>query len=281
MKENTLEDLLLNETAPDAATQLVESPTPDLEDRKIIVSGGASGMGAATVRALSKAGADVCILDVQEDLGAQLADDVNQTGRSAFFHTDVSKPDQVARAVEQASDVMGGIDGVFHHAGILVVRPYHETSNDEWDRLMRINVDGAFYVTRQVIPHLLRAGGGDLVITASISSGLAFPLESGYCISKAAVLHLAKCIAVEYRDRGIRSNAICPAFTRTPHGATEIEQLSALGQSWSEGGLSEKQGRICEPEEVAQTVLFLLDRSKSGFINGQGIYLDNGWLAAG
>ena len=257
------------------------APCLKLAGRKIIVSGGASGMGASAVRAIADAGAEVCILDVQADLGASLAAEVSQVGRAHFLRTDVSRSDQVASSVETASELMGGIDGLFHHAGILVVRPYHETSDDEWDRLMRINVDGSFFVTRQVIPHLIRAGGGDLVVTASISSGRAFPLESGYCISKAAVLHLARCIAVEYRDQGIRCNAICPAFTRTPHGTTEIEQLSALGQSWGEEGLTEKQGRICEPEEVAQTVLFLLDRSKSGFINGQDIYLDNGWMAAG
>jgi NAD(P)-dependent dehydrogenase (short-subunit alcohol dehydrogenase family) len=251
----------------------------------LIVSGGASGMGEAAVRSLVRVGATVTILDVQEDAGVSLAQELSEQSADApqvhFFATDVSDPAQVSQAVEAAVEAMEGVDGLFHHAGVLIVRPYHLTSDAEWDKLMRVNVDGAFYVTREVIPHMLRAGGGDLVITASISSGRAFPLESGYCISKAAVLHMARCIAVEYREQGIRCNAICPAFTRTPHGTTEIEQLSALGQDWDTTELAQKQGRICEPEEVAETVLFLLDRERSGFINGQDIYIDNGWSASG
>lgn len=256
-----------------------------IKNRRLIVSGGASGMGAAAVRSLVQAGANVAILDIQQEAGAALAQELSEQATPSqnvqFFAADVSSPADVRQAVEAVVAAMGGVDGLFHHAGVLIVRPYHLTSDGEWDRLMRVNVDGAFYVTREVIPHMIRAGGGDLVITASISSGRAFPLESGYCISKAAVLHMAKCIAVEYRDQGIRCNAICPAFTRTPHGTAEIEQLSALGQDWDTTELAEKQGRICEPEEVAETVLFLLDRERSGFINGQDLYIDNGWSASG
>lgn len=256
-----------------------------LRNRRIIVCGGASGIGASTVRALVEAEAHVAILDVQREIGSALVDALSeragprQTVR--FFAADVSDPAAVRMAVDAAADVLGGVDGLFHHAGVLAVRPFHEMGDAEWDRLMRVNVDGAFYVTRDVIPHMIRAGGGDVVITASISSVRAFPLESGYCISKAAVLHMARCIAVEYRDAGIRCNAVCPAFTRTPHGTTEIEQLTALGQDWDSSALAEKQGRICEPEEVAEAVLFLLDREKSGFINGQDIYIDNAWSASG
>jgi NAD(P)-dependent dehydrogenase (short-subunit alcohol dehydrogenase family) len=256
-----------------------------LLNRRMIVCGGASGMGASTVRALVGAGAHVAILDIQQAAGSALADALGEQAsprqKVRFFAADVSDPVAVRAAVDAAADALEGVDGLFHHAGVLAVRPYHEMSDAEWGRLMRVNVDGAFYVTRDVIPHMIRAGGGDMVITASISSGRAFPLESGYCISKAAVLHMARCIAVEYRDAGIRCNAICPAFTRTPHGTSEIEQLVALGQDWDESGLAEKQGRICEPEEVAEAVLFLLDRDKSSFINGQDIYIDNGWSASG
>lgn len=242
-------------------------------------------MGSASVRALVEAGARVTILDIQEEAGASLVAELcaatGEANRVHFFNVDVSQSAQVSIGVDAALAAMGGADGLFHHAGILVVRPYHETSDEEWGRMMSINVDGSFFVTRALLPHFVEAGHGDIVITASISSERAFPLESGYCISKAAVLHLARCIAVEYRDQGIRCNAICPAFTRTPHGMREIEQLSALGQAWDDAGLAEKQGRICEPEEVAQTVVFLMDRSRSSFINGQGIYLDNGWVASG
>lgn len=232
------------------------------------------------VSLFAAAGADVVVLDVQKpdfDHLRQGPDD----GSLHYIEADVGDSDVIRAAVDEAVTKLGGIDGLFHHAGTIAVSRYHETTDDNWRRIMRTNVDGAFHVTREVLPHLIAQGGGDIVMTASISSERAFPLESAYCISKAAVLHMSRCIAVEYRDRNVRCNAICPAFTRTPHGMAEIEQLGALGADWSDRELEGKQGRICEPEEVAQAALFLMDRARSGFVNGDRIYLDNGWTASG
>ena len=122
--------------------------------------------------------------------------------------------------------------------------------------------------------------GGGIVITSSIGGEKGFALESIYCMTKGAVLQLARSIAIEYRDRGIRANAVCPGFVKTAHGLREIEELDGLGQQWNEADLAGVQGRLCEPEEVAAAALWLASDDAS-FVNGTALYVDNGWYAKG
>jgi NAD(P)-dependent dehydrogenase (short-subunit alcohol dehydrogenase family) len=145
---------------------------------------------------------------------------------------------------------------------------------------MDINVKSAFLVCRRAVKEMSDNGGGSIVITASIASELGYPLEAIYCMSKGAVLQLSRVIAAEYRDRGIRCNAVCPGFVKTAHGLREIDELDAAGQAWEEGALAEAQGRICEPEEVAAAVLFLAS-DEASFITGNALYVDNGWYTKG
>src|SRR5262249_56665633 len=138
---------------------------------------------------------------------------------------------------------------LFNHAGILAVGPFLETEEDEWDRLMAVNVRSMFLMTKAVLPGMLAAGGGSIVCTSSISAVAATPMEVLYDTTKGAVHMFARAIAVEYRDRGIRCNAVCPGFIRTPHGLREVDALTALGIDASETALKAQQGRMCEPEE--------------------------------
>ena len=246
-----------------------------LDGRVALVSGGAGGVGAAISRVLAEAGAAVEILDVQHEAGATLAAGLTDAGgRAHFTHADVSLAPDVAAAVGAVLARHGRVDVLVNHAGTIVVRAFHETSEEDWDRLMAINVKSMFLVTRAVLPAMLAAGRGAIVNTASISSFTASPLESAYCATKGAVLQLTRAIAVEYRDRGIRCNAVCPGFIRTPHGLREMAELIALGVDASESAIAAAQGRICEPEEVARVVHFLASDAAS-FINGEGIVVDN------
>ena len=127
---------------------------------------------------------------------------------------------------------------------------------------------------------MLKNGGGNIVITSSIGGEKGFAYESLYCMSKGAVLQLARSIAVEYRDNGIRCNAVCPGFVKTNHGLTEIKQLDQLGQNWNEKDLNSVQGRICDAGEVANAVLYLAS-DESSFVNGNAFYIDNGWDVKG
>ena len=169
---------------------------------------------------------------------------------------------------------------MFNHAGTIIVKPLHKSSEDDYNYLMDINVRSAFLVCNQVIPIMLKNKGGNIIITSSIGGEKGFALESLYCMTKGAVLQLARSIAVEYRDQGIRCNAVCPGFVKTNHGLREIKELDEQGQNWNETDLHAVQGRICKPEEIASAVLYLAS-DDSSFVNGTALYVDNAWYAKG
>ena len=255
---------------------------PDrFEGKTVVITGGAAGIGGVTSYQFSKDGAAVVILDIQKKAGEDLVQLIEKEGgKATFIETDVSDSKQVDAAFDKIAKDIGPYDILFNHAGTITVKPLDETTEEDYDRLMDINVKSAFLVCRRAVKEMSDNGGGSIVITASIASELGYPLESLYCMTKGAVLQLSRSIAAEYRDRGIRCNAVCPGFVKTAHGLREIEELDAAGQAWEEGALSEAQGRICEPEEVAAAVLFLASEEAS-FISGTALYVDNGWYTKG
>lgn len=251
------------------------------EGKSVLVTGGAAGIGLAAARMFAAEGARVSVIDIQEEAGQAFVEEIESTGGQAFFQAaNLANPEQTYKALGSVIREMGTIDTLFNHAGTIIVKPFHETTDEDYDRLMDINLRSAFMVTRKVVQHMKDHGGGSIVVTASIGSGKAFVYESLYCITKAAVLMLSNAIAVEYRDHGIRCNAVCPGFVKTAHGLREIDELDGLGQQWQEADLAATQVRICEPEEVASAALFLASEEAS-FINGTALYVDNGWFVKG
>jgi NAD(P)-dependent dehydrogenase (short-subunit alcohol dehydrogenase family) len=260
---------------------MIKEPNGRLAGRTAVITGGAAGIGRATSLAFSREGARVIIIDIQEVAGEETIKLIRQEGGEAdFFKADVSKSDQVEQAFNRIAEEIGPYDVLFNHAGTIIVKPLHESTEADYERLMDINVRSAFLVCRRALPEMAANGGGSVVITASIASELGYALESLYCMSKGAVLQLARTISVEYREQGIRCNAVCPGFVKTAHGLREIQELDAAGQQWEEGALADTQGRICEPEEVAAAVVFLAS-DEASFVNGVALYVDNGWYAKG
>ena len=252
-----------------------------LAGRTALVTGGAGGMGRAASLQFAAEGARVAILDIQREAGEATAASIEAAGGAALFvHADASDTAAVVDAIERVEGAWGTIDSLFNHAGSIVVKPLHETTDDDYARLTDVNQRSAFVVCREVIRRMLPAGGGRIVITSSIGGEKGFAFESLYCMTKGAVLQLARSIAVEYRDAGIRCNAVCPAFVKTAHGLREIDELDAAGQQWDASELDAVQGRICEPEEVAHAAAWLLS-DESSFVNGLALYVDNGWYARG
>ena len=254
--------------------------TGRLADKTAVITGGAGGMGRAAAVLFAAEDARIHILDIQAAAATEVVEEIATAGGGAsFIETDVSIADSVGAGVDAALDHLGRIDILVNHAGTIIVKPFHETTEAEWDRLMAINVKSMFLTTRAVLPGMLDAGGGVIVNTSSVSGVTAAPMESVYCVTKGAVLQLTRAIAVEYRDRGIRCNAICPAFVQTAHGLREIDELAALGEDFSAEVLATLQGRMCEPEEVARAALFLASDDAS-FVNGSAVFVDNAWTAA-
>ena len=252
-----------------------------LAGKTAVITGGAAGMGRAASLAFCKEGATIVILDIQKKAGEALVEELRAKGSIAhFIETDVSDEGQVEAAFDQVAKLVGTYNVLFNHAGTIIVKPLHETTAEDYDRLMAINVRSAFLVCRRAVKEMSDNGGGSIVITGSIASELGYPLESVYCMTKGAVLQLARSISAEYRDQGIRCNAVCPGFVKTAHGLREISELDSAGQEWQEGALDQAQGRICKPEEVASAVVFLAS-DESSFISGNALYVDNGWYAKG
>jgi NAD(P)-dependent dehydrogenase (short-subunit alcohol dehydrogenase family) len=241
-----------------------------LAGKTAIITGGAGGCGAAAVRLFIGEGATVGIIDRDSARGNALA---AETG-AVFAQADVSDEAEVIAAVAKLTSAIGPANVLFNHAGTLIVKPFLEMTAAEWDWLMAVNVKSMFLVTRAVLPGMIAAGGGAIVCTSSISAVAATPMEVLYDTTKGACHMFARAIAVEFRDRGIRCNAVCPGFIRTPHGMREVAALQALGVDVSEAALAAQQGRMCEPEEVARAALFLAS-DESSFVNGTHLFVDN------
>ena len=249
--------------------------------KSVLITGGAGGMGLAATKMFAAEGANVSVLDISEEAGKKMKKDMNDAGYDVFFkQADLSNSNEIDSGIEAVMEKNGTIDNLFNHAGSIIVKPFHLMTETEYNKLMDVNVRSAFFVIKRVVDIMLKNGGGSIVVTGSIGSGKAFVYESLYCMTKAAVLMLSNSIAVEYRDRGIRCNAVCPGFVKTAHGLREIDELDSLGQEWQDGDLAATQSRICEPEEVASAVLFLASQ-ESSFINGSSLYVDNGWYVKG
>ncbi|WP_394790645.1 SDR family NAD(P)-dependent oxidoreductase [Rhodoferax sp.] len=251
-----------------------------LAGKTALISGGATGAGGAASKLFAAEGAKVAVIDINVAAGeAVVAEILAAGGEAAFFAADVSQRTQIEQAVAAATARFGTISVLFNHAGTIIVKPFLDTSDEDYDRLMDINVKSMFMMTRAVLPQMLAAGKGSIVCTASISSVAATPLEVLYCMTKGACAMLARAVAVEYRDRGIRCNAVCPGFIDTPHGQREIKALAEHGFEGTVEALSVQQGRLCQPEEVAKAALFLASDDAS-FVNGAHLYVDNCFTAA-
>jgi NAD(P)-dependent dehydrogenase (short-subunit alcohol dehydrogenase family) len=245
-----------------------------LAGKTAIITGGAGGCGAAAVRLFTAHGARVGIIDRDAEAGAALA---AETG-AVFAAADVSVESQVIAAVANITETLGPAKILFNHAGTLIVKPFLAMTETEWDWLMAVNVKSMFLVTRAVLPGMIAAGGGSIICTSSISAVAATPMEVLYDTTKGACHMFARAIAVEFRDRNIRCNAVCPGFIRTPHGMKEVRELQALGIDVSDAALAAQQGRMCEPEEVANAALFLAS-DESSFVNGTQLFVDNCFTA--
>ena len=251
-----------------------------LSGKVILISGGAGGAGRAASLRFAAEGARVGIVDIQREAGEKLVQEIKDTGGEAMFvSTDVSKAEEVNTAVALILEQFDHIDILFNHAGTLIVKPFLETTEADWDRLMAINVKSMFLMSKAVLPSMIEAGKGIVINTSSISASTAAPMESLYCVTKGAVAQLTRAIAVEFRDQGIRCNAISPGFFRTPHGLREMKECTALGVDFTEEDMAKMQGRFCEPEEIASVAIFLASDDAS-FVNGASIDVDNTWSAA-
>jgi len=250
-----------------------------LTGKVALITGGTGGCGLVASELFAREGAKVGIMDLPISNGEAVAQHLREQGHEVLFvPADASNSAQVNAACKQVQNAFGSITVLMNHAGPLVAKPFLETGEDDWDRLMAINVKSMFLVTKAVLPGMLDAGGGSIICTSSISAVVGTPMEVLYCTSKGACHMFARALAVEFRDRNIRSNAICPGFIATAHGKKGIELLSGLDVGASEYTIKTAQGRLCRPDEVAAAALFLAS-NESSFVNGAHLFADNAYAA--
>jgi NAD(P)-dependent dehydrogenase (short-subunit alcohol dehydrogenase family) len=247
-----------------------------LDGKVALVTGGASGIGAAVVRRFSEEGAAVVVADLADEPGEALAASLRATGsRVVFQHTDVGELAQVEAAVATAVERFGGLDVLHNNAARSGGGHLHTIDPAIWEDGLRIMLTAAFYGMRAAIPAMLARGGGSIINTASVEAFQAEMMAAPYNTAKAGLLNLSRTAAIEYGRRGIRSNCICPGVVDTPMFAL---MLAVSPRSRAEVANRHALGRVLRPEEIANVALFLASDESSG-MTGAALVVDGGLTA--
>ena len=249
-----------------------------LDGKVAVVTGGAHGIGRASAKAFAAEGARVAIGDVDEPDGKACAEEIVDTGGDAVFvRTDVTSMDDVRALVGAAVERWGRLDVMFNNVGVAISGSAGEMSEDEWGRVIDVNLTGVWRGMRVAIPIMLEAGGGSIVNSSSVQGHVGFLGWSGYAASKGGIDALTRQAAVEYASRGIRVNSIVPGTILTEMNERilrEVDDPDALQAEWR---AMHPVGRVGTPEEVAAVVVFLAS-DESSFVTGESLRVDGGMV---
>ena len=249
----------------------------DLTGKVAIVTGGAMGIGEASARKLASSGATVAILDVDHNAGRKTADAVAKTGATCeFFPCNVSVSEEVSQAVEAVVSKCGTIDILISNAGIQLYGDAVTTTEDDWDRLMGINLKGCFLISKFAVPHMVKRGGA-IVIVGSVQSMTAISNSIAYVASKHGLLGLTRAMSLDYAKNGIRVNCVCPGTIDTPMLRWAANLSEHPEQVIETCNRMHPLGRIGKAEEVADAIVYLASPMAS-FITGAALIVDGGML---
>jgi len=251
-------------------------PKFDLQGRTALVTGAARGLGRAISLALAHAGADIALGLRDVSTGGDLAREIQQLGRKALpLQMDMSKLDQISTAIDQAAAHFGKLDILVNNAGIAPDNLAENVTEKDFDATLAINLKGTFFASQAAGRIMIRQKYGRIINMSSQAGFAALPTESIYCMTKAGIAHLTKCLAVEWGKYNITVNAVAPTFIHTP--GTEEYLSVPKNRSDTEERIAALH-RIGEPMEVAGAVVFLASDAAS-LITGHTMLIDGGWTA--
>lgn len=248
-----------------------------LADKNAIVTGAGNGIGQAIAEAFAAEGANVLLADIALSNAEKAAKDITSTGgRAVACACDVADRASAKAAVERAVNEFGKLNIVVCNAAVLSPKTVlHEMTEDDWDRAISVNLTGAFLICKYAIPYLRAAGGGNIILVASQMARVANPLQAAYCATKAALVHLAKGIALEYAGDNIRANALSPGGTATSRMSQQFGTMEDAQRVW---GAAHPMKRLAEPREIARGAVFLAS-DDSSFMTGADLLMDGGYAA--
>jgi NAD(P)-dependent dehydrogenase (short-subunit alcohol dehydrogenase family) len=250
-----------------------------LTGKVALITGGASGIGRASALLFAQAGAAVAVVDLDQQAGQVVVQDIIRDGGKAIFErADVTRADECGRAVQRTVTDLGGIHVLFNNAGIIRRASVVELSEEDWDRVMAVNVKSMFLMSRLVVPIMAKGGVGTIINMASGWGLAGGPRAAVYCASKGAVVLLTKAMAVDHGPQNIRVNCICPGDTDTSMLRQEARQLGEREESFQADSARRPLGRVGRPEEIAQAALYLASEAAS-FVTGTALVVDGGGLA--
>ncbi len=248
-----------------------------LDGKVALVTGAASGIGRATALTFAKEGAKLIIADMNEDGGQQTVHMITENGGEAtFVQSDTSHAAEVEAMISKAVEIYGRLDCAHNNAGVGGGRTtITDCTEEDWNRVISINLTGVWLCMKYEIPEMLKTGGGAIVNTASIMGLIANGFNPAYMASKHGVVGLTKSAALSYATAGVRVNAVCPGYIRTP-----MVEGSPWYDEEREAELISRHpiGRLGKPEEIAETVVWLCSDAAS-FVTGHAMTVDGGYVA--
>ena len=251
-----------------------------LDGRAAVITGASTGIGRACALRFAREGARLILADLHDDAGASLRDEIERAGGTAqYVRTDVASRVDNERAVELCVERYGAVDILLCNAGITLPKLLPESSDEEIERVLGVNLRGVIYAARHAIPRMLaQPRGGTMLFTAS-KTGLVAQTDSPvYCASKGAVVMLAKALALDYATRGIRVNALCPGIIDTPMLREFADSRPDPDGAWRSYEAAQPIGRLGTPAECADAALWLVS-DEASFITGVALPVDGGFTA--